>query len=119
MHLPPSEARSVAASRLPPLITSRPIYLSLDQLAGITSTSSVFLFRASGNSMTGAGIFDGYILVVDKAKRPQPGDVVLAIVGAEFLVKRLQFDCEGRAMLMAENDQYPPLVLADGEELEV
>ncbi|PZQ34899.1 MAG: hypothetical protein DI559_13795, partial [Ectopseudomonas oleovorans] len=36
--------------------------------------------------MTGAGIFDGYILVVDKAKRPQPGDVVLAIVGAEFLV---------------------------------
>lgn len=53
--------------------------------------------------MTGAGIFDGYILVVDKAKRPQPGDVVLAIVGAEFLVKRLQFDCEGRAMLMARS----------------
>ena len=57
--------------------------------------------------------------MVDKARRPQPGDVVLAIVGAEFLVKRLQFDCEGRAMLIAENDQYPPLVLADGEELEV
>ena len=119
MHLPPSEARSVAASRLPPLITSSSIYLSLDQLAGITPTSSVFLFRASGNSMTGAGIFDGDILVVDKAKRPQPGDVVLAIVGAEFLVKRSQFDCEGRAMLMAENDQYPPLVLAGGEVLEV
>ncbi len=91
----------------------------MDQLVGITPTSSIYLFHACGHSMIGAGIHDGDILVVDKAKAPQPGDVVLAIVGAEFLVKRLQYDREGRAMLVAENDQYPPLVLGDGEELEV
>ncbi len=93
--------------------------LSLDQRVGMGKSSSIFLFQACGNSMTGAGIFDGDVLVVDKAKSPQPGDVVLAIVGAEFLVKRLQFNREGRAMLVAENDQYPPLVLGDAEELEV
>ncbi|UXH56005.1 translesion error-prone DNA polymerase V autoproteolytic subunit [Pseudomonas qingdaonensis] len=93
--------------------------LSLDQRVGMGKSSSIFLFQASGNSMTGAGIFDGDILVVDKAQRSQPGNVVLAIIGAEFLVKRLQYDREGRAMLVAENDQYPPLVLGDGEELEV
>jgi len=93
--------------------------LSLDQLAGITPTSSIFLFRACGNSMVGAGIHDGDILVVDKAKAPQPGNVVLAILGAEFLVKRLQFTREGKAMLLAENDDYPPIVLGDDEVLEV
>lgn len=58
--------------------------------------------------MTGAGIFDGYILVVDKAKRPQPGDVVLAIVGAEFLVA-------GQAVAVRLRGAGD----VDGEELEV
>lgn len=93
--------------------------LSLDQLVGITPTSSIFLFRAWGNSMMGAGIHDGDVLVVDKAKQAQPGNVVLAVVGAEFLVKRLQVDGQGRAMLVAEHEGYAPIVLVEDEILEV
>lgn len=93
--------------------------LSIDQLVGIGPTSSIFLFRAWGDSMTGAGIHDGDVLVVDKAKQPQPGNVVLAVVGPEFLVKRLQVDEQGRPILVAENTRYQPIVLGDDEPLEV
>ena len=93
--------------------------LSIDQLVGIGPTSSIFLFRAWGDSMTGAGIHDGDVLVVDKAKQPQPGNVVLAVVGPEFLVKRLQVDEQGRPILVAENARYQPIVLGDDEPLEV
>ncbi|SIQ99367.1 LexA family transcriptional regulator [Aquipseudomonas alcaligenes] len=93
--------------------------LSLDQLVGISPTSSIFLFRAWGDSMVGAGIHDGDVLVVDKAKQAQPGDVVLAVIGAEFLVKRLQVDEQGRGLLLAEHEGYPPVVLGEDEVLEV
>ena len=93
--------------------------LSLDKLVGISPTSSIFLFRACGDSMVGAGIYDGDVLAVDKAKQAQPGNVVLAVVGPEFLVKRLQYDAEGRAVLLAENPLYPPLRLGEDELLEV
>lgn len=92
--------------------------LSLDQLVGITPTSSLFLFRACGDSMINAGIHDGDILVVDKGKTGKPGQIVLAIVGTEFLVKRLRRTNAGEYFLCAENPSYPPLKLNDGEILE-
>lgn len=92
--------------------------LSLDQLVGIRATSSIYLFRASGDSMRGAGVFDGDVLVVDKARQAQPGDVVLAVVGPEFLVKRLVVDA-GRVSLIAENPAFPPIHFGDDEQLEV
>ncbi|MGM8936640.1 LexA family protein [Pseudomonas neustonica] len=93
--------------------------LSIDQLVGIGPTSSIFLFRAWGDSMTGAGIYDGDVLVVDKSKQHKIGNVVLAVVGPEFLVKRLQEDEQGRAVLVAENEQYQPIMLGEDEPLEV
>lgn len=93
--------------------------LSLDQLVGIRPTSSIFLFRACGDSMINAGIHDGDVLVVDKAKQAQLGEVVLAILSAEFLVKRLEEDEQGRAVLVAENPDYPPIIMGDDEPLEV
>ncbi|EOF7683781.1 LexA family protein [Pseudomonas aeruginosa] len=93
--------------------------LSLDKLVGIGPTSSIFLFRAFGDSMIGAGIHDGDVIAVDKAQQAQPGKVVLAVVGPEFLVKRLQYDTDGRALLCADNPRYPPLRLGEGEQLEV
>jgi len=95
--------------------------LSLDQLVGITPTSSIFLFRASGDSMIQAGIHDGDILVVDKAKATEakPGNVVLAIVGAEFLVKRLHREIDGTVLLLAENPGFPPIILGEDETLEI
>lgn len=93
--------------------------LSLDALVGIRPTSSIFLLRAWGESMQGAGIHDGDVLIVDKALEARVGDVVVAVIGAEFVVKRLEVDAEGCPVLSAENPGYAPIKLGEGEALEV
>lgn len=93
--------------------------LSLDELVGIRPSSSIFLMRAWGDSMRDVGIFDGDVLVVDKAKEAQPGDVVVAVVGADFVVKTLIRDAQGVCMLAPANPAYRPLQLGDGEVLEI
>ena len=91
--------------------------LSLDELVGI-SASSTFLARATGTSMTGAGIHSGDILVIDKALDAAPGNVVIAIVDGEFTVKRLVREGQHCA-LVAENPDTAPLVFGDGEEVAI
>lgn len=91
--------------------------LSLDDLVGISPTSSIFLFRASGDSMIDAGIHDDDILIVDKAKTAAEGDVVIACLEGEFLVKRLMRDEESRPILMPENKRYRPIIVGEGETL--
>lgn len=91
--------------------------LSLDDLVGISPTSSIFLFRASGDSMIDAGIHDDDILIVDKAKAAVEGDVVIACLEGEFLVKRLMRDEESRPILIPENKRYRPIIVGEGETL--
>lgn len=62
--------------------------LSLDQHL-IQHKDSTFFVRAKGNSMVGAGIFDGDLLVVDKSLNPVSGDIVIAVVDGDLTVKRL------------------------------
>ena len=77
---------------------------------------STFFFSVEGDSMQGAEIFDGDILVVDKSIRPRHGQIVIAFVDGQRLVKRL-YRRAGRVALMAENSAYPPLEIRDGMEL--
>lgn len=77
---------------------------------------STFFFPVRGNSMEGADIFDGDILVVDKSIRPVHGHVVIAFVNNERLVKRL-YSRHGRVALVAENPAYPTLDIVEGMEL--
>jgi len=77
---------------------------------------STFFFSVEGNSMEGAEIFDGDILVVDKSVRPRHGHIVIAFVDGERLVKRL-YRRAGRVALLAENPLYPTLEIQDEMEL--
>ena len=79
---------------------------------------STFFFPVRGDSMQGAEIFDGDILVVDRSVRAQHGHIVVAFVNGERLVKRLHCRA-GRLALLAENPAYPVLELAEGCELEI
>ena len=69
---------------------------------------STFFFPVQGDSMEGAEIFDGDILVVDKSVRPRHGHIVVAFVDGLRLVKRL-YRQDGRMALEAENRKYPAL----------
>jgi DNA polymerase V len=76
--------------------------------------SSTFLARASGDSMTRAGILNGALLVVDKSIEPKSGSIVIAAINGELTCKIL--DIEHR-MLRAANPSYPSISLDEGDDL--
>jgi DNA polymerase V len=79
---------------------------------------ATFFVRAKGNSMVGAGIFDGNLLVVDKSLIPSSGSIVIAVIDSELTVKRLLKD-NGKIILKSENSRFKDIELKEGQELKV
>ncbi|GAB5550141.1 MAG: hypothetical protein SangKO_099010 [Sandaracinaceae bacterium] len=92
-------------------------HLDLHELTNALSPSCYWM-RADGESMVGAGILSGDLLLVDRAVEPQNGDVVVAAIDGELTVKRFSRH-RGRPRLLAANPAYPSIELADGQELVV
>jgi DNA polymerase V len=80
---------------------------------------STFYIRVSGDSMVGAGILPGALLVVDRAVEAHDGHVVVARINDELCVKRLSMNDEGRIWLLSENELYPPIEITEGMDFEV
>lgn len=84
----------------------------------IAHQEATFLLRAKGHSMSGAGIQDGDLLVVDRSLNPAHRAVVIAVVDGEFTVKRL--DKRGGCIrLLPENPDFAPIEFKDGQELQI
>lgn len=81
----------------------------LDEIVKMNECST-FLVRARGESMLGAGIRPGDVLVVDRDCVPRLGHIVIAIVGGEFTVKRLGTDL-GQLALLSENPYFSAIPL--------
>lgn len=82
----------------------------------IKHPAATFFVRASGDSMTGAGIQSGDLLVVDRATEPCDGSVVIAVLNGELTVKRLRRR-GGEVSLESDNPAYKPILIGDGMEL--
>lgn len=82
----------------------------------IRHPSATYFVRASGDSMTDAGIGDGDLLVVDRAEKAGHGDIVIAAVDGEFTVKRLCL--RPRLSLQPMNPAFPEL-FPDPDTLEI
>ena len=78
--------------------------LDLNELC-IRRRALTFFVRASGSSMERLGLYDGDIMVVDRAEEAWHGDIVIAEVDGEFTVKRLQL--QPRLALLPMNPAYP------------
>lgn len=91
--------------------------LSLDEHL-IGNKDATFFVRAQGNSMTGAGIFNGDLLVVDKSIAPISGQIVIAIIDGDITVKRFIL-CDNKTILKAENLRYKDIEFQEGQELQV
>ena len=63
--------------------------LDLNELL-VKRPAATFFVRVQGDSMTGAGIQDGDLLVVDRSLRPADGDIIIASVDGDFTVKTLR-----------------------------
>lgn len=91
--------------------------LSLDELL-VAHPAATFFAKAQGSSMEGVGIFDGDLLIVDRALSPHSGDVVIALLDGELCVKKL-VQSEDVTELHSASRDYPPIVLQDGQTLEI
>lgn len=80
--------------------------------------AATFLFDVTGDSMILAGILDGDKVVVDRSIEPIDRHIVVALVRGERTLKRL-FLRGARVELRPENPAYKPLVVSDGDELQI
>jgi DNA polymerase V len=78
---------------------------------------ATFFVRVTGDSMEGAGIFDGDLLVVDRAVAAVDGHIILARIGDEMCVKRLRV-VDGKYWLYSENPKYPPIEITEEMDFE-
>jgi DNA polymerase V len=100
-----------------PAEDARGVALDLNELI-IRHPVSTFYLRVEGDSMIGAGITHGDIVVVDKSLNPKSGDIVVAAVDGDFTLKHLKRDGQ-KAWLVAANPQYPPIALHDATSAEI
>ena len=82
----------------------------------IKHPAATFVVKVDGDSMIGAGIYSGDLLVVDRSLEAQSGHIVVAVVNGELTVKRLVIERK-RARLVPENPAYKPIEIKDDLEL--
>jgi repressor LexA len=81
--------------------------ISLDDLL-IQNREATFLLKVSGDSMSGAGILPGDMVIVDKGQTPKSGDIVIAEVDGAWTMKYLRKRGESVTLLPA-NPNYKPI----------
>lgn len=89
--------------------------LSLDQLL-IIHPDATFIGLAKGNSMEGVGIFDGDLLLVDRAEKLQQGDVIVANYNGCFTCKLIDKD---KAQLLSASPLHKPVTISADDEFQV
>ena len=84
----------------------------------IKHPAATFFVRVTGDSMIGAGIHSGDLLVVDRSLEPVDKNVVVAVLDGELTVKRL-FKQNGILRLLPENRNYQPIEITPQQTIEI
>ncbi|NBR74184.1 MAG: LexA family transcriptional regulator [Flavobacteriia bacterium] len=99
-----------------PIKNSKKAYsISIDQEV-VRNEEATFYARVSGESMQGAGLDDGDLLVIDRSLEPQHNKIAVCFIDGEFTVKRLKAGPKG-VFLMPENPKYQPIEVTEENEL--
>jgi len=89
--------------------------LSLDEYLIKHPAATIYCWT-EGESMEGVGIFDGDMLIVDRAEKPRHGDIVLASLDGELTCKIL--DTHHRC-LRAAHKNYSPIAIREGSAFDI
>ncbi len=84
----------------------------------VKNDTATFFVRVKGDSMIEAGIFDNDVLVIDRSRVQQTGDIVLAMLDGEFTVKILGQSKKGVNLIPANRD-YSTIEIKKGQSLEI
>ena len=90
--------------------------LDLNELL-VKRPAATYFVKVEGDSMIGAGIREGDLLVVDRSLRPADGDVIIASVDGDFTAKTYRSGKDG-IRLEPANPNYPVIRLKPGQELD-
>lgn len=91
--------------------------LNLDEYL-IEHQEATFFVRVTGNSMTGFGIHDGDLLVVDRSKTPSDRQIIIAVIDGAFAVKQLCRIPEG-VLLRSHGSGHGDILVSEEQELTV
>ena len=85
----------------------------------IKHPAATFYAKVIGQSMEGAGIDSGDIIVVDRALEPRDGDIVVACINGEFTLKYIDLSKKNKGIvcLRPDNDRYELIYMHEGDEL--
>ena len=89
--------------------------ISIDQEV-VRNEEATFYARVSGESMQGAGLDDGDLLVIDRSMEPKNGKIAVCCIDGEFTVKRLKVVEDG-VFLIPENPKYQSIKVTEENEL--
>lgn len=84
----------------------------------IKNPAATFFVRVTGDSMEGAGIHHGDLLVVDRSLEPRDKNVVIAVINGELTVKRIRIR-KSKITLEPENVNYSAHQITEDAEFEV
>ncbi|WP_147472323.1 LexA family protein [Pseudomonas syringae group genomosp. 3] len=82
--------------------------LSLDDLANVGSPS-VFFMRAADYGLNGHGVHTNDVLVVDKAKNPKSGSLIVAVIDADFRIMKYEIDKNGFGFFRSPVESEKPI----------
>ncbi|MEZ1317028.1 S24 family peptidase [Pseudomonas fluorescens] len=92
-------------------------HISLDEVLNVRAPH-VYLVSIIGDSMQGAGIFEGDLAIVDRSLEPVHGHIVVALLNNDPVCKRLCI--RGReVVLLSENPKYPARYILESDELSI
>ena len=82
----------------------------------IEHPAASYVMRVDGHSMTGAGIGDGDLIVVNRARKARAGHIVVALVHGDRTLKRLK-RAGDRLWLIAEAEGYEAIIVDENVEI--
>ena len=81
----------------------------INGISDLFGSKDIFALKVKGNSMIGAGIFDGDIVIIKKQPKAENGEIIAALIENEATVKRFYKE-KNSIKLVAENPAYNPIV---------
>jgi len=114
-HSMPLAHTGVSAGFPSPADDFKELRISIDQEV-VKNEEATFYARVAGQSMQGAGLDDGDLLVIDRSKEPEDNAIAVCFIDGEFTVKRLKVEA-ACIYLMPENPKYSPIKVTEDNQL--
>jgi DNA polymerase V len=85
----------------------------------IPNPKDAYSVIATGDSMEGARIYAGDMLVINAGIEARQGCIVVAWLNGDLTVKRLQYADDGGIVLHPENSKYAPIIVAPHDDVRI